>query len=198
MQIVHFSLYNIAFGLIPVFFVIYIVLAQGMYLCGVSVPVIYYRNFLILGFSFFMLGNWLRRNESMVNKWLTNRILWSLVAVFTVACLGERYLLGRDFGVNISTFPQVVLIFILCMRNSFSSLNHPLSYIGAKLSMYVYIIHVFVIFIINHAYRFLHLANNSSVFLYLRPVLVVFVTLLLSYSIVLIIEFACKKQTGSA
>ena len=51
--------YIIAFGMIAV----YIALAQGAHLLGIHIPNCYYRNFLIEGLCFFVMGNWIHLQQ---------------------------------------------------------------------------------------------------------------------------------------
>ncbi len=73
-----YNLYRVAYVSIPILFMIYIVLAQGLHKIGVSVPNHYYRNFLIEGFPWFMMGHWIHRNEGKLR--LDNRLLLAVVA----------------------------------------------------------------------------------------------------------------------
>lgn len=60
------NLHKFAYACIPALVVFYICLAQGAHLAGVAVPNIIYRNFLIEGFCFFMLGNWIHCNQNKI------------------------------------------------------------------------------------------------------------------------------------
>jgi len=102
--------------LIPVLFLAYIVLAQVMYIIGFSIPNMYYRNWLIEGLLFFSIGYWIHRRWNIVK--LSNTILIICIVICTFLCIAERIILGRDFGVNISTFPQILFIFLFCLKNS--------------------------------------------------------------------------------
>ena len=106
--IVRFNLYRFAYWMIPVLLVIYVIMAQGMYLCGVNVHTMFYRNFLFYGFPFFMLGNWLRQKESLNVNTIS---LWIIIAVSTVLVLMERLALGRIFSIYIFNIPQVIRTF---------------------------------------------------------------------------------------
>lgn len=91
-------------------------MAQGMHLVGISIPNMFYRNFLIEGFAYFMLGHWIHKNQS--NLRISNHTLVLTIVITTLLCLLERYLLGRDFGVNIVTIPQVFCLFLYAVNNS--------------------------------------------------------------------------------
>lgn len=172
-----FRLYKLAFLLIPVGIVVYIAMAQGAYLCGISVPNQFYRNFLFEGFPLFALGYWIHSHQDDIR--ISNRILLIGVLVFTLLCPVERFLLGRDFGVNIVSFPQVIALFVFCIKNPGLGQKSVLTTLGAKYSMYVYVIHPAVWHLLEKLYA--HLSWNGSLAAgYLMPVLCVLLTLLLS------------------
>ena len=164
---------------IPIFIIAYVLLAQGAYLAGVKVPNMIYRNFLIEGFPLFMIGYWLHSKNDNVTAYCKDGILLLLLSVSTVACLGERMFMGRDFGVNISTFPQVVALFILGMKHPEKYENNIVSRFGSRLSMLIYVLHIFVWRSLNIISRRLRISDNTF-FLYLKPILVLFTTILIS------------------
>ena len=97
------------------------VLGQGFHLLDIRIPVpgfvrgdfgadtsqvahlpnFVYRNWLIEGLAFFLLGRWIKEKKDKVK--LSNTVLLVIVGVSTVLCLLERRVMGRDFGVNICT-----------------------------------------------------------------------------------------------
>ena len=174
-----FKLVSVAIYLIPVLIAAYIVLAQGAHLAGVKLPNRVYRNFLIEGFPLFMFGYWLHRNATKVIERCHDTWLVVLLTASTVACLGERVFMGRDFGVNICTFPQVASLFILGMRHPGKFQSNILARLGARLSMLVYVLHIFVMWICDGVYACLSLANYRAA-LFLRPVAVLCGAFLLS------------------
>ncbi len=194
--VVRLRLQKVAYYMIPLLFIAYIIMAQGAYLCGIKLPN-FYRNFLIEGFLFFMLGNWLHRNEEKATNLLNDRTLCYLVAVSTILCLVERYFMGRDFGVNLFTFPQVVFIFILGIKNISKFATNLVTKIGAKLSMYVYILHMFVWKeVVDKAYKLFHTSDNCAA-MYFKPIFVLLLTLLISYIVVLVNEWFRRKKCAS-
>ena len=165
-------LYYISFFM----FFAYIILAQGAYLGGLTVPKWLYRNWLVEGLAFFMLGHWIHHKKERLS--IPNRFLIWTILLSTVLCLPERYLLGRDFGVNVMTYPQVIALFLYAINNSD---RHPgiLQIIGKRYSMWVYILHPFVYHSMDGLYKRLSLTTNMAVN-YLRPVIAVLITLSLS------------------
>lgn len=181
------KLTNLAIYIIIVFIVAYICLAQGAYLAGLKIPNMFYRNFLIEGFPLFMLGYWLHSTNDKVMILFNDGILLCLLLFSTMACFVERMLLGRDFGVNISTFPQVLALFIIGMKHPEKYKNSIISRVGAKLSMLIYVLHIFVWRRLNTVYKHLHVPDNA-ISLYLKPVLVLVITILLSMALTVCME----------
>ena len=127
-----------AYCLALVMFVVYFVLAQGMHIAGFYIPNHIYRNWLVEGFAYFMLGHWLHEKQSRIT--IDNKTLIFVIFTTTLLCLLERYLLGRDFGVNICTLPQVTALFIYAIQNPTCHQGY-LQQLGKSCSMFVYILH---------------------------------------------------------
>lgn len=180
------NLHKFAYACIPALVVFYICLAQGAHLAGVAVPNIIYRNFLIEGFCFFMLGNWIHCNQNKIR--ISNSSLVVIIFICTLLCFVERALVGRDFGVNIVTFPQVTAIFLYGVNNPKRFDGNLLQKIGTRLSMLVYLLHPAVWHTLEAIYVKCNL-NNNIVALYLMPVFVLGFTLLCS---IIYIEYLIK------
>lgn len=156
--------------------VLYVTLAQGLHIVGVSVPNYVYKNWLIEGLGFFTLGFVLHQYQDRIK--VENSVLLALVFVFTILSLVERYLLGRDFGVNICSIPQVIALFLYGINNLAKHVGF-LQQLGKTCSMFVYILHPFVWHSLERAYGAMQIENNS-IALYMKPLLVLGITVLLS------------------
>lgn len=184
-----FKLHKYAYSFAAILFFIYIFMAQGLHLAGVIVPNMYYRNFLIEGFPYFMLGHWIHANYKNIE--ISNRTLILLIAFTTFLCLPERWLLGRDFGVNIATLPQVFCLMLYAVKN-------PLKYegviqtIGKRYSMYVYILHPIIWRLLRQLYNIYGLSDNTPA-LYVMPVLVLVSSLILSHFVYILNSGSVKK-----
>ena len=142
----------------------------------VSIPNFIYRNWLIEGFAFFMLGRWIKENKDKVN--LSNTSLMIIVVVSSLLCLLERRLMGRDFGVNICTLPQVFTLFLYAVKNPERHAGL-MQRIGRDCSMLVYILHIFVWEAIAKVYGAIGM-NDNLLALYLLPIIVVIVSILMA------------------
>lgn len=111
-----FNLYKLAYVAAFILLGVFIFLGQGMHLLGNHLPNFIYRNFLLEGFPCFMLGHFIHHKQDKISA--NNAVLIFVMLVSTGLCLVERYLIGRDFGINICSFPQVIAIFLLGVNNS--------------------------------------------------------------------------------
>ncbi len=171
------GLRRLAYLSIPVGIVVYILLAQGAHILGFSIPNLIYRNFLIEGFPLFSLGFRIHEHQDEIR--ISNRALLLTVVISTLLCPVERMLMGRDFGVNIVTFPQVTALFLLGVKNPGFGAGKLLNRLGSKHSMYVYIIHPAVMHLLRKTYKATDLASNAFAS-YMLPILCVVLTVLCS------------------
>ncbi|MBQ3426756.1 MAG: acyltransferase [Clostridia bacterium] len=168
-----FNLYRLAYIMIPILLLIYTVMAQGAHLAGVSIPNMYYRNFLIEGFPLFMLGHWIHRNKDRLD--ISNKTLIVVIAASTLLCVAERFILGRDFGVNICSFPQVTALFLYAVNNP-EKHEGAVQRLGKDCSMLVYILHPFVWHSFEGIYSKVGIGENTAA-LYIMPIIVVIVSI---------------------
>lgn len=190
-----FNLQKYAYPFAGFMFISYIIMAQGMHLIGISIPNMFYRNFLVEGFAFFMLGHWIHKNQADLK--ISNEVLIIIVVISTLLCLLERYLLGRDFGVNIVTIPQVFALFLYAINNPQKHKGF-IQEIGRRYSMYVYILHPFVWHTLEYLYEYYNIITNT-VALYLMPLIVLVISLLLSHIVYVgIIRLAIQKKSANA
>ena len=171
------NLNKLTLYLIPVLTIAYIVLAQGMFLAGKTVPNEYYRNWLIEGLPFFAAGYRIHRKQDSLR--FSNTILIPGFVVCTLLCLAERALLGRDFGVNILTFPQAAFLFLFCVNNAEKGKGRLITRLGTVYSLYVYIFHPAVMNFLEVVYKYLKIESNVFA-AYLLPVATVILTIISS------------------
>lgn len=180
-----------AYWLACTMFVVYVILAQGMHLAGYYVPNMIYRNWLVEGFAYFILGHWIHHHQDKLR--FNNNMLLSIVLVSTLACLLERYLMGRDFGVNIVTIPQVFCMFLYAVNNP-TLHRGAIQEIGRRYSMFVYIIHPAVWHGLEFIYAKVALTDNMPA-LYAMPIIVVILTLIASHIMFMMNARLMKSKT---
>lgn len=167
------------------------VLGQGVHMAGVFIPNYIYRNWLIEGLAFFMLGRVLKQKHSKVN--VSNGLLYFVIVVSTLLCLVERKIMGRDFGVNICTLPQVAALFLYAVKNSERHAGL-VQQIGRDCSMLVYVLHIFVWELLAKVYEAIDIVDNI-VALYLLPIFVVIISILLALLFNKIVPVFKKKES---
>lgn len=162
---------------------LYVLLAQGLHIGGIYVPNFVYKNWLIEGFGFFSLGFVLHQYQGRLR--IGDGILLIMIVVTSVLSIVERYLLGRDFGVNIITIPQVFALFVYGVKNP-TRHEGVIQKLGRDCSMMVYILHPAVWHTFEGIYSKVGLSDNN-VALYLMPILV------LGFSIIFSLLFSAVK-----
>lgn len=172
----HLRLRKLAYFLTALLFVAYIALAQGLHLAGIHIPNMIYRNWLIEAFPYFMLGHWIHENQDKIK--ISNKTLLIIIAVTTLLCWAERWLMGRDFGVNIVTIPQVFALFVYGVKNP-TRYEGILQQLGRDNSMLVYILHPAVWHTFEGIYKIIGVSDNM-VALYMMPILVLLFSILFS------------------
>lgn len=171
------KLYRFAYPMIPVLLSAYLLLAQGAYCLGFRIPNYLYRNFLIEGFPLFLLGHLIHHNQTKIH--ISNRVFLTVLIASTLLCMVERKLFGRDFGIQVCTFPQVISLFLLGCANPQFGKGSLLARFGLLYSMYIYILHPFVMVVVPALYRRLRLTDSVPA-AYLQPILVLVGSVLLS------------------
>ena len=111
--------------------------------------------------------------------------------VTTLLCPVERILMGRDFGVNILTFPQVTAVFYYEVQNPAKFKNSIFCKIGTELSLLIYVLHPAVWHTTEAVYAKLQM-DTSVAALYLMPLIVVGI----SMGCATLLKSIEKKVTG--
>ena len=176
---------------LPVCLVMYIALAQGAHLFGISVPNMIYRNFLVEGLFFFSLGYWIHRKEDKLK--FSNKLLIAVLVTTTLLCPVERLIMGRDFGVNIMTFPQVTALFLLCLNNADKFRKSRLTVLGNRYSLYVYVLHPAIWHSLEKVYAVLNIGDNI-IAMYCMPLLCVAFAILVSILTYQFISLISKRK----
>lgn len=186
----HFNLRKFSYILAAIMFVVYICLAQGAYIAGHKIPNMIYRNWLVEAFPYFMLGHWIHENQERIN--ISNKTLITILIVTTLLCWLERWIMGRDFGVNIVTIPQVFALFVYGVKNP-TCHEGVIQRLGRDCSMLVYIFHPAVWHSLDGVYIIAGLSSNMPA-LYLKPILVLAVSILMALLFNVIISSIINKH----
>ncbi len=181
---------KLSYILAAIMFAVYIVMAQGIHLAGISIPNHIYRNWLVEAFPFFMLGHWIHENQERIN--ISNKTLITIIVVTTLLCWVERWVMGRDFGVNIVTIPQVFALFLYGVKNP-THHGNVIQRLGRDCSMLVYIFHPAVWHSLGDVYRMAGLSSNMAA-LYMEPIFVLVISILMAFLFNAIMSFIDKRK----
>ena len=109
--------------------------------------------------------------------------------VGSLLCVVERYMLERDFGVNICSIPQVLALMLYAINNPIRHAG-AIQRLGRDCSMMVYILHPAIWHSMDGIYQIIGVWDNMPT-QYLKPILVA------GFSIILAIAFnAIVKSYG--
>ena len=168
---------------------LYVFLAQGLQIGGTHVPNFVYKNWLIEGFGFFTFGLALHQYQDRIK--VSNKVLLAVVALTTVLSVAERYLLGRDFGVNICSIPQVTALMLYAINNP-TRHSGVIQRLGRDCSMMVYILHPAIWHSMDGIYQYIRIWDNMPA-QYLKPIIVAGVSILSAIVLNAIIK-SCSKR----
>lgn len=102
-----------------------------------------YRNFLFVGLPFFMLGHFIRTNEGKLINRFSNPVLILLMIIGSAEAVATA-LLHTQKSVYLGTFVAVFALFVFAVRNEEQFKLTNIADIGAKYSLYVYILHIMI------------------------------------------------------
>lgn len=169
----HFNLYKMSYGLIPVLIIIHLLVGNVPALFGVEIYKVYYRNFLLFGLSFILLGNWLHKNQECVLEKIAIEKCKLLLLVGVILGMGEWFLVGRR-EMYIGTLLVVISIFLLALHQPEKKENSVLTKIGEKYSLFIYIVHYSLIVVMGRFSEKLIMPDSIVYYIYgfIRPFLV--------------------------
>lgn len=146
-----FHLYRLFYGMIPVFLAIHFLLGNVLILFGVEVDKVYYRNFLLFGLPFFLLGNYLHRcREEVVKKLSVTTCGW-MFFIGLVLGVGEWFVFGRR-EMYLGTILITISVFVLTMHKPQKKSNSFLTKVGKEYSLFVYMIHYSFIIVLESVF----------------------------------------------
>lgn len=164
--------YKAAYVFIPILIVLHIVsrgIIQYFNLIDENINIIFYRNFIFMGFPFFMLGNFIHRYEEKITHKFSNRKLVLLIGLgLAISCV-ERLVVVLElfWGTVLATF----CIFVFATKNPEKKIIPLLSRIGEKYSMPIYILHPLV----NALFYYIKCAiglENNVILAVINPIII--------------------------
>ena len=189
--------YKGAYIAIPILIVLHIVsrgIIQYFNLIDENINIVWYRNFIFMGFPFFMLGNFIHKyEEKIVNKFTNKKLLMLIGAGLAISCF-ERLVVVLElfWGTVLATF----CIFVFAIKNPEKKVVPIMAAIGEKYSMPIYILHPIVSTLIYYIKCRMGLENNILLAI-LNP-MIVFITIPLLIKMCEGIRYGICKVTSEA
>lgn len=189
--------YKQAYILIPILIALHIVsrgVIQYFGLIDEKINIVYYRNFIFMGFPFFMLGNFIHKHEEkIINKFSNKKLLGLIGLGLAISCL-ERLVVVLElfWGTVLATF----CIFVFAVKNPEKKVIPIIADIGEKYAMPIYIFHPIVSVLISCIKGMVGLENNV-VLVMINPI-IVFITIPLLVKLLDAIKYRIYKVCSEA
>ena len=185
----HYNLYRLAYGMIPVLIFIHFILGNVLIFWGVEITKYYYRNFLLFGIPFFMMGNWLHKNQTVIMEKLTVRKCQCFLIVGLFLGVVEWFLVGRR-ELYLGALMSVIGIFIWTLYQPEKNKDSFWVKIGEEYSLYIYILHYSVIIVMERFSEKLIVPNSMLYYVYgfMKPFII--------FGISLLVALAFNKALG--
>lgn len=138
-----------------------------------------YRNVWLMGFPLFTLGHELRAKQNVILDKISSSSSIVLMILGLVLTLAEWSLIGGRQQMYIGSILMAGSCIIYSMWNPEKKVIGVVSYVGEKLSLYVYVLHISVGIVID---KMAKIVNISNIFGYqcIRPTLVIISTIIVA------------------
>lgn len=172
-----FNLYSLAYGVLPVVFLFSFFcnspfMAQRLY----PIPTL---NFALYGLPYFLLGNWLAKHIRQILKLLTVITFSIGILIGTVSVLLDTVNVFPNCIFNlgfrgVGAFIFAVMFLLYAQKNPQREIINVLGIIGERYSLFVYIMHMILG---NTIYSLCEMNGWFMEFVWIKPILVVLVTI---------------------
>ena len=181
---------NIAVKILPILFLLQIVLN----ICGQTLEKEWiYKVFITRGLPWFLLGYYVKSPDAEKLRSLKPYIC-ALMAVGggVLTIMPVVFDIPVKFSA-IGYIPLALGLFLLTLINPEKSVCKPLEYIGDKLSLFIYILHMNVDGVLYLMIALVGIDSENSLFLWTRPFIVITLSIIASLLLSIIIRF-CKRN----
>lgn len=177
----HFDWYKKIFWCILFLLGVHMILGNVLILFGIEVSKLYYRNFLLFGLPFLLLGVWLRRNQVRVLEKISTGTTIILMAAGPLLSIAEWFVFGRRelfFG----SILFVIGAFVYALHKPEAKQKSVITAIGERYSLFVYIVHVSLISVLDRlAYKLLPDGVVTLVYEYAKTFLIFGISIVGAY-----------------
>lgn len=169
----HFGLNRACNVLIPVLVVVHLVLGNVLVLFGIEIPKLYYRNFLLFGLPFFLLGNWIHKHQSIILRKIQVRSCRILLLTGLILGVVEWFITGRH-EMHVGSILVVMGIFVLSLQQPENRKESFITKIGKEYSLFIYIVHYSLMLVMERFAEKLLMPESAAYYVYYsaRPFLI--------------------------
>ncbi len=139
----------------------------------------FFRNALVYGLPFLLWGYSFHELESQEKLHIKNPILIAGFFIGIILTILEYLITKQSLDIYLGTLLASVSMFLFAILNPDFYGLHSFEWIGQKLSMMVYALHMFCISMIEQLYGLFHI-TSSSLFTWLKPIFAIVLSLLLA------------------
>lgn len=175
-----YNLYKKAYIIAPIILIFHMIIriwakTQDWY------NVNYFRSFLLYGLPFLLMGSFIKSREKEITSNITNRMCIIGVIIGEVLVCIEYIITRTALDFYIGTIIVALCLFIFAIKNPNKYFFTGMEAIGEKLSMYVYVVHIFAIDISSGICEKISNIMDINVISYFVPVISVLLSLIISY-----------------
>lgn len=132
--------------------------------------------FFLRALPWFGLGLWAKEFGDKLLR-IDIKIYWIMCIAGGITTIIQALLMG-DAQIYLGTILMVISIFGIANKLQSGKCNKVITHIGEKLSLYVYILHGAVISAISLFERLLFRGNENELFMWIKPLLVILISLI--------------------
>lgn len=169
-----YDLHNVFYRLIPIVLLGVFVVEGLKCFSVISVPEIFYRNFLFTGLPFFMLGNAMNRYSESIKKMMIGKSGKRLVCLgfMTLLVFAEYILFHKSFNIYVSSLLLPLFFFAISITYPKACSNRFFVYIGKYCSADIYLYHYIFIIILNRYFsKFYYFYKLGAIWTFLLALL---------------------------
>lgn len=144
----------------------------------------HWRSFLHYALPFMLLGYTCAKYKEFILSRLSDRVLIAIAVIGCMMQFGEYAIHKQSLDIYFGTIFYALALFAIALRHPKEKLNNFLNYVGEKLSMPIYIVHVGAITILLTINAYYHI----------NPWIMPFLAIILSYVFALIWRRIADKQ----
>lgn len=171
-----FNLYKASYKLAPMILIFHVVFRT----CVKSAEwydVVFFRNFIIYGLPFVIIGNYIHKNKEMLCQKMSNKKCILGIALGVILTMIEYLATRQALDFYLGTIIMSCSMFMYAIKNPERKINPILCEIGDKISMYIYILHIMAIDISGQLGDFV----KVDFYAWLKPIVAIVVSIILAY-----------------